>query len=236
MSNHQGPVPPREGDAAKWLPVFSRGVGKYGLTLGMSPAEVTDAQLNCAIGATVIELQDEVTDYAKSITQFKKAVLWAEGPATAWPVGYTMPANLPVTVRAGVLALIAMLVQRLKKHPAYTVDMGKEMGIEGPDAVSMAPSDLSALQPVLTVKLDTGGHPRASAKKQNTQGFELWADHADGKGMNMVAFVNGHDYVDVAPLPAPGGSAVMTYRAIYHVGGVQVGQWSLDVKISVLGR
>jgi len=41
---------------------------------------------------------------------------------------------------------------------------------------------------------------------------------------------------DIAPLPAVGASAVWTYKAIYHLGGGQVGQWSDDVKISVMGR
>ena len=83
MSTHKGYLPQREGDIAKWLLVFNRGIGKYGATLGLSPAEITDGQANCAFGGAVIEVQDEATAYAKSITQFKQAALWATGPCTS---------------------------------------------------------------------------------------------------------------------------------------------------------
>ncbi len=236
MSTHKGYLPQREGDIAKWLLVFNRGIGKYGATLGLSPAEITDGQANCAFGGAVIEVQDEATAYAKSITQFKQAALWATGPCTAWPAGYTLPATLPPVSHAGVLALITLLVKRLKAHPAYTVDIGKELGIEGAAPVVTAAASVAEAKPLLKLRLDTGGHPLVLWKKGDMEGVEIWVDRGDGKGSALLAFDTMPDYLDTATLPAVGASAVWTYKAIYHIGGGQIGQWSDDVKISVMGR
>jgi len=44
------------------------------------------------------------------------------------------------------------------------------------------------------------------------------------------------DYLDTARgLPAPGASAVWKYKAIYRLGDEQVGQWSGEARISVMG-
>ena len=236
MSSHKGYMPPREGDSAKWLAVRSHGIAKYGATLGLSPAEITDAQANCAFGAAVIEVQDEVIGYARSLTQFKQAALWATGPCTAWPAGYTVPADLPPVSHAGVLALTTLLVKRLKAHPAYTVDIGKELGIEGAAPVVTAAASVAEAKPLLKLRLDTGGHPLVLWKKGDMEGVEIWVDRGDGKGSALLAFDTMPDYLDTATLPAVGASAVWTYKAIYHIGGGQIGQWSDDVKISVMGR
>jgi len=51
----------------------------------------------------------------------------------------------------------------------------------------------------------------------------------------FLAFHTIPDYLDTAPLPAPGTSAVWKYKAIYRLGDEQVGQWSDVVSIPVAG-
>ena len=56
--------------------------------------------------------------------------------------------------------------------------------------------------------------------------LEIQADRNDGKGYLPLAFDPTPDYTDPTP-------AKWTYRAIYRVGEVQVGQWSSPVSIMV---
>lgn len=42
-------------------------------------------------------------------------------------------------------------------------------------------------------------------------------------------------YLDTAPLPAPGASAVWKYKAIYRLRDEQVGHWSDVASVSVMG-
>ena len=41
------------------------------------------------------------------------------------------------------------------------------------------------------------------------------------------------DYLDTAPLPAPGTSTVWKYKAIYGLNDEQAGQWSDVASVSV---
>ena len=43
------------------------------------------------------------------------------------------------------------------------------------------------------------------------------------------------DYLDTAPLPAPGQTALWKYKAIYRLNDEQVGLWSNEVSLAVRG-
>jgi hypothetical protein len=52
---------------------------------------------------------------------------------------------------------------------------------------------------------------------------------------NFPALDTIPDYLGTTALPAPGASAVWKYKAIYRLGDEQVGQWSDEARISVMG-
>ena len=216
-----------------WFKNLGTGLGKYGATLGLSPAEITDAQANCAFGAAVLGVQGAVGEYAQGFTRFKNAALYATEQCTAWPAGFTLPAGLAAVSHAGVVPLLTVLVARIKKHPAYTKQMGEEMGIEGAD-VTVTPSALAASKPVLKVVLEAGGHPNVKWIKAGMDGIEIWVDRGDGKGFVFLTIDTIPDYLDTCALPAPGAGAVWKYKAFYRLNDAQCGQWSDEVKISVM--
>jgi hypothetical protein len=189
---------------------------------------------NCLFGAAVLNVQDEVAEFAQGITRFKKAALWATEPVTAWPAGFTMPMGLPPVSHAGVVALITLLVKRIKAHPAYTKQIGEELGIEGPDTAAMAPAAMAELKPVLKVRLEAG-QPNILWKKQGMDALELHVDRGGGQGFVLLDVDDQPDYLDLAPLPAAGVSAVWKFKAIYRQAGQRVGQWSDELKVSVMG-
>ena len=61
-------------------------------------------------------------------------------------------------------------------------------------------------------------------------------DRGDGKGFVRLTFDQYPDYLDSAPLPASGMSAIWTYRGMYRLGDDRVGQWSNETKITVTGN
>ena len=65
--------------------------------------------------------------------------------------------------------------------------------------------------------------------------LEIHVDRGDGKGSNYLSNDSHPDSLDTAPLPALGVGAVWTYRAIYRLHNHQVGQWSAELKVSVMG-
>ena len=231
---HKSVRPHSEKLMPAWFNGLSLGLVKYGATLGLSPAEITDAQANCAFGAAVLGQQTLLAEYAQGFTRFKQAALYATEPCPAWPTGFTIPMGMPPVSHAGVIPLLTLLIARIKKHPAYITQMGEEMGIEGVNQMLM-PAEVATTKPVLKLRIDTGGHPLVMWKKQSMECIEIWVDRGDGKGRVFLAIDTMPDYLDQTPLPARNTSAVWTYQAIYHLSGSQAGQWSDEVQISVMG-
>ncbi len=226
--------PHSEVELSPWFTNLGVGLGKYGAILGLSPAEITDAQANCAFGAAVLGIQGSLGEFTQGMTRFKNAALYATEACTAWPAGYTMPQGLAPVSHAGVVPLLTLLIARIKKHPAYRKQMGEEMGIEGPDQ-TVTPADLATMKPLLKVVMEAGGHPNVKWKKAGMDGIEIWVDRGDGKGSVFLAIDTIPDYLDTYALPAPGVGAVWKYKAIYRLSDAQSGQWSDEVKVSVMG-
>jgi len=93
--------------------------------------------------------------------------------------------------------------------------------------------NLNVCQSILTVTLQAA-HPNVGWVKQGMDGLEILVDRGTGT-FAFLAFDTIPDYLDTAALPAPGASAVWKYKAIYRLGDEQVGQWSDEVRISVMG-
>ena len=51
----------------------------------------------------------------------------------------------------------------------------------------------------------------------------------------FLAFDTVPGYLDTSALPAPGTSAVWKYKANYRLADEQIGQWSDEARISVMG-
>ncbi|MBI3417206.1 MAG: hypothetical protein HY043_18095 [Verrucomicrobia bacterium] len=137
--------------------------------------------------------------------------------------------SIPVPVAPGIFTRIAALAARIKKHPGYTEAIGQNLGTIGADQTV----DLNAMKPGLQIVLQAG-HPNVAWKKQSMDSLEIWVD----RGTGMFAFLaldTEPDYLDTAPLPVPGTSAVWKYKAIYRLHDEQVGQWSDVASISVMG-
>jgi len=153
------------------------------------------------------------------------------GSASAALPGPAAPAVVPPpAVPANIFGRASALAARIKKHPNYTEAMGQDLGIIGAEQVV----DYHSLKPILDLTLQAG-RPNIGWTKQGTDGLELQVDRGDTKGFVFLAFDTVPDYLDTAPLPASGASAVWKYKGIYRVSDEQTGQWSDVSSISVMG-
>jgi hypothetical protein len=169
-------------------------------------------------------------DYLQSATAFKNALFNGSG-ALAAPVlaAFTAPAVDPV---AGVFTLLAEIAQQIKNSPAYVVQDGELIGIEGaeivlPPADSVSP-DLSKTRPA------SGGFTEVVWKKGRFTAIKIMVDRHDGKGEVFLAVDTQPNYIDTVK-PAAGATAVYAYRGIYLLGDEEFGQWSQPFEITVRG-
>ena len=111
--------------------------------------------------------------------------------------------------------------------------IGQDLGLIGADITL----DLTTLKPILDGSLQAA-HPNIGWTKQGLDGLPRKLSGLVDRGtgtFGFLAFDTIPDYLDTAPLPAPGTSAVWKYKAIYRLGDDQVGQWSDVFSIPVAG-
>ena len=221
------PFIPRTDDGkGPWLANFAAKLGTYAATIGVDPAEVASTIADNNFWQFVFGARNQWLAFAQDWTAYKNAA--RDGlPLGAMPTPPGFPPAPPL-VPTGIFPRAAALAGRIKKHPGYTDAIGQDLMIIGAEQTL----DPQTLKPVLKLDLQAG-KPNVGWKKQGMDGVEIWVDR--GNGFVFLAVDTVPDYLDTAPLPAAGASAIWKYKAIYRLGDEEVGQWSDIASISVMG-
>lgn len=229
-----------------WLNNLAAKLGGYSALLGLSASEIAQVQADAVMYEYIVnEASARKTDW-KNVVEFKSILSFAPigSPIGPVPVPEIMPA--PVSVPAGIFTRTGLLIQTIKNKQAYTTDIGDDLRIIGEEMSA----DNSLLQPILKVKLATGGHPVISFKKKGMDWLNLYVDRSDGQGSKFLKSIKKTSYTDMHPLPgtasmsptpgspsptpAPGSNAaVWIYRGVYVKNDSETGQYSAPVSISV---
>jgi hypothetical protein len=228
---NQAYFPRPESDQTSWLQNYANKLPKHGPTCGITADEIT---------LTVKELESLIyvlstwnpalQNDAQQATAFKKALATGTGPIADYPAP-TSFGNPPPVAAPGVLTRLFNQVARIKLAPAYTDAIGQSLNIIG--SAQTGP-DLTIVQPILTAQF-SGSSVKIGWGWGGNSAFldmlELQVDRGDGKGYVLLAFDTTPNYEDTTPLPP--ALAKWTYKAIYHVGDHQVGQWSAEISVTV---
>ncbi len=142
------------------------------------------------------------------------------------PVMGTPPAVVPANIQLR----FSQKAAKAKASASYTKGIGKDLGIEAPEEV-FVPSNG---KPSLKIKLNAG-HPEISFLKGKYEGLEIHKDNGSGNGYVLLATSFRAGYTDNSSLPPSGTSVVWKYKAIYFHGNLQVGKWSDEASITVIG-
>jgi hypothetical protein len=225
-------VPKGDLERVDWLKNFSGKVGGYQLKYNIDPLEVTDTQNGYLNIAYWMDNQHQSKEYQKKLTGFKDEMLGgvpAGGTASVQPSPPVFAAP-PTAVAPGILKRATALGNVIKNKSTYTVADGEDLGLEGTEITV----DLDSIKPAIKLVLVAGGHPEVKWTKQGMDGIEIYVDRGTGTYV-LLAFDTHPDYMDTAPLPATGATAVWNYKSIYRFGDNQVGLWSDVVSITVTG-
>ncbi|HTH56936.1 MAG TPA: hypothetical protein VL728_12890 [Cyclobacteriaceae bacterium] len=207
---------------------ISSKIGKYATALGLTPAEVTSLQADAAAFDYLVNLQAAVQTFAATVTSYKNGLRKGEGAQLGAlpvaPVLGTAPAmpapNLEGRLRAN--------LQRWINHPAYTVAIGEDLGIEG----AKETFSLTDAKPKFHIELSSG-RPNLRWTKGKFEGVIIYKD--SGKGFERLDRDMKPDYLDESPLPPVGTSVVWRYKMKYLINDQPVGEWSDVMSITVTG-
>ena len=222
-------VPNGDADRVIWLGNFKSKLPIYAPTLGISAAEVTSVTNDYNMYKYIMDVLEVYKQTTNNLVAYKDLLKHAykQQHLGAIPVLPAL-AVAPTQVTEGVFDRISGLAKRMKGHPAYTDNAGKDMGIIAPEHVI----NVDALQPVLTVTLDAG-RPHIKCVKGTADAIDLYVDRKDGNGFVLIGRLLKLNYIDVALLPPTISMQEWDYKAIYVIGNNPVGLMSAVVAILV---
>jgi hypothetical protein len=212
-----------------WLKNFAGKINLYATILNVTPAEVTSIQNDLNYFDFVLDMVNKYKQNVNQRVTYKNLLLNGDGSTP--PIG-GIPANptfgtAPTAVSAGVIKRAIALAQRIKKQSSYTIAIGEELGIIGDEETI----DVNTMKPILTIE-KIAQKPNLKWKKQSMQGIRIYVDRT-GNGYEFLATDTQPDYLDKAPLPTAGTSAIWKYKAVYILQDEEVGEYSDEVSITV---
>ncbi len=222
-------LPPKDQDRITWLNNFSTKLPGYKTTFNLTDADLAGVEADAAMWAWLVPWCEVMRARVQNLTAYKSQLRDGPGgPATAPPGAPTFD-EPPATVPYDMFGRLGMLVQRIKNHPAYTDAIGQDLRI----IAAGTTEDPATAKPSLALALVDGGRVNVGWIKRGMDGIRIEVDR--GPGWQFLTIDTVPDYVDTAPLPPAGQSAVWKYRGIYVLGDQPAGQWSDPVSIAVMG-
>ena len=223
-------LPRTENERLLWMENFASKLPTYSPKYNIDGADQHDMADSNAYYSHWIFATNQFKEYLSKLVQFKNDLANDKNAVSLEPVLPTLPAA-PPAVTPGIFGRASAIALRIKNHKDYTEADGNDLGIEGETA---AEPDINTLKPTITLRLVSGGSPEIGWVRGIADGIDILVDRGNGV-WTFLTTDTIPNYIDTAPLPAAGASAVWKYRCIYRVGDAQAGQWSDIVSITVTG-
>jgi hypothetical protein len=198
-------MPKANGPFLLWLQTFLSKLATLGGLLGLTATEITD------INTAGIDTRD------LRITADNK-----EAEAKA--------ANAAYKGKRKILNdLIRPAAQRMKTMPTYNLDLGNQLGIEGPDH----DPDLENAKPSGKVTLQSPGHIKIDFVQGDAQGVHIFSQRGSDSTFIFLATDTHTPYIDTRPNLAAGQPEIRNYKMVYIDNDEEIGHESDVISITV---
>jgi hypothetical protein len=232
MSKNYNFIPTRDDAKDLWLKNFATKLPQFAAKYNISAGEQTDTTQSSALFTYWLNYKNQHDEYNRKLAQYKNelhdGILTGITPSIL--PAFPSPGAAPPATSPGIFVRAASIAHRIKKHVAYTMADGFDLGIEAPATNGV---NLDEVKPLITLHLVKGGKPEVRWTKKSMDRIEIHVDR--GEGYEFLAYDSHPNYTDINPLQA-GETAVFKYKAIYIKKDEQVGEWSDEVSITVTGK
>lgn len=199
-------IPATDGDFATWHDNFNTQVAAVGATVGLSAGEITSVETqNTDVHAKLTALSAAKANAAAKATEKQTSVRTATNAARGF-------------------------ANRVKNHPAYTVSLGQQLGIVGPEDTT----DLTTAKPTLKAAAVLPGSVTVSFNKSVSSGIRLMSKRGAETTFSFLAVDTSSPYVDNRPNLAA-GPETRQYQAQYLSGDDLIGLLSDVLNVTVPG-
>ena len=210
---------------------FCRDYPEYESILGVLASKITRLNAGNEVVQIIFPQQEIMQTFGVGFTAYKDLLRRgnANDTLSAYPVLPTYPVTMPPLCEENIEALFREVIQDCTDGGNLSEAIAKALGIfSEPVADTMSNGT-----PNLTWKIVGGGHPSLHCTMGLYEGYEIWKD--TGTGFVRFDVSASPNYVDMSPLPPAGTNVIWTYKIIYRLKNVQIGNWSISVAIAVKG-
>jgi hypothetical protein len=197
-------MPKRDGDLENWEENFKAKLGIHGSTVGLTPAEITISQG---------KIDSHLVSYSEmlSIKKTARAKVASNNKNKLEMRGNVRP-----------------LVQRIKNHPNYTEEIGKDLGI----IAAEKSTDYNNVKPKLKLSKGANG-VTISYRKKTFHGIKIYSKRGNEAEFSFLADDSISPYIDARPNLDSAKAELREYYAIYIFNDDKIGVESEIYKITV---
>jgi hypothetical protein len=222
-------IPSREDELIPWFENFSTKLPNYQVVLGLTAPELTAVTSDFLLLEATLLTVNQAKQEQREWVAFKNVEFYGPlGEPTpqvpGWPAPFALSAKPP-----GMLFRIRDLAARIKAHPAYTEQMGADLGIIGAEALGPITA-----QPTGSATPLAGFAVEVAFLKQGFAGVDVESQRGSEMTWTYLAFDAFSPYVDNRPPLVAGQAEQRRYRLRYRDGDEPVGVYS-DVLVANVG-
>ena len=215
-----------------WLKGFYESLLKCFKDLGLDDDDMTALLNDINVYDYTLVLQTSSEKYYHACTKFRVSMLGsAESEFVRKFPSFSMPSNIPIPVKAGIILRVLLLIRKIKVHEACDKVVSKSLGIVGADVLE----DYNKMKPEITVTLKAGfvllkfiRHYADGLIIECMRGDETEFTYLD----NLLTTTT---FTDKRANLIADKAETRHYRAWYTVGDVKIGLVSDIVTIAVVG-
>ncbi|GGH57086.1 hypothetical protein HNQ91_000139 [Filimonas zeae] len=188
-----------------WSASYKENITVHGPTVGLAAAEVTEQEEAAFAIESSVDSQEIKRNQAKEASAFKRRMVKEKG------------------------AILRKCIARIKTHPAYTEEIGRDLGIIGPSQTL----DLSKVKPELRLTVYPG-YVSIAFNKQGLEGVVIYSRIKGTLGWEKLGTDFASPFLDRRPLVEATTPEYREYMAMYTNLRETIGQQS-DIVTTVFG-
>lgn len=227
-------IPRTEPELVIWLKNFAQTFSTHAPALGFNAGEVAGVEADSAMLDYLVS-ESIPTFRANLDARYSYKNLIKNGPmgATGGDPPIDPPkGTAPTTVTPGVLPRLRQLVQRIKNAPAYTEDIGDDLGITGTDDGNAV--DPSTAKPTAKAVSLPGHQVRLDFVKSTFDGVWIESKRKGDADWSFLGIDLHSPYVDTRPPAQPATPETREYRLRYYDADAPTGQWSDTISATTI--
>ncbi len=216
-----------------WLKNFYAVLLTCFLDFGMTEEDMTSIFDDMNAYDYTLQLQTASEKYYSSCTKFRKGILGSKESKTSrtFPT-FSMPLNMPVAVKEGIMFRIMLLVQKLKTHQFCNSSIAELLGILGKEVLV----DYATMKPSIGLFF-SAGFVQLKFKKYYSDGLWIECKRGNEKVFTYVAnLISGTSFIDKRLNLIANKPETRYFRAWYTLHDKIIGLVSDIVTIVVEGN